>query len=56
MATMTWSKYPSLWPAGMALTTVTCRDHPEIQEKVRRVVMQGHIDPEDFNGVGLPSF
>lgn len=26
--------------------------HPELQEKVRRVVTQGYIDPEDFNGVG----
>ncbi|OTB17037.1 hypothetical protein K445DRAFT_287395 [Daldinia sp. EC12] len=25
-------------------------DHPEIQEKIRRVVTQGHIDPEDFKG------
>lgn len=26
-------------------------DHPEIQEKVRRVVTQGFIDPEDWKGV-----
>lgn len=26
-------------------------DHPEMQEKVRRVVMQGYIDPEDWKGV-----
>lgn len=26
-------------------------DHPEVQEKIRRVIKQGHIDPEDFNGV-----
>jgi hypothetical protein len=25
--------------------------HPELQEKVRRVITQGFIDPEDFNGV-----
>ncbi|TGO57966.1 hypothetical protein BCON_0060g00400 [Botryotinia convoluta] len=25
-------------------------DHPEMQEKVRRVVMQGFIDPEDWKG------
>ncbi|RYO88388.1 hypothetical protein DL766_003067 [Monosporascus sp. MC13-8B] len=25
-------------------------DHPDVQEKIRRVVTQGHIDPEDFNG------
>ncbi|KIN07976.1 hypothetical protein OIDMADRAFT_110631 [Oidiodendron maius Zn] len=24
--------------------------HPELQEKVRRVITQGFIDPEDFNG------
>ena len=26
-------------------------DHPEIQAKIRRVIEQGHIDAEDFNGV-----
>lgn len=26
-------------------------DHPELQEKVRRVVTQGFIDPEDWKGV-----
>ncbi|PHH88273.1 hypothetical protein CDD83_7757 [Cordyceps sp. RAO-2017] len=25
-------------------------DYPEIQEKIRRCVKQGHIDPEDFKG------
>ncbi|ORY67259.1 uncharacterized protein BCR38DRAFT_472708 [Pseudomassariella vexata] len=25
-------------------------DHPDVQEKIRRVIAQGHIDPEDFNG------
>ncbi|TGO32629.1 hypothetical protein BHYA_0300g00010 [Botrytis hyacinthi] len=25
-------------------------DHPEMQEKVRRVVIQGYIDPEDWKG------
>jgi len=25
--------------------------HPALQEKVRRVITQGFIDPEDFNGV-----
>jgi len=25
--------------------------HPDLQEKVRRVIEQGHIDPEDWNGV-----
>jgi hypothetical protein len=25
--------------------------HPDLQEKVRRVITQGYIDPEDFNGV-----
>jgi hypothetical protein len=27
------------------------RNHPDMQEKVRRVITQGFIDPEDFNGV-----
>jgi hypothetical protein len=27
--------------------------HPELEEKVRRCVMQAHIDPEDFNGVSI---
>ena len=26
-------------------------DHPDVQEKIRRVITQGHIDPDDFNGV-----
>jgi hypothetical protein len=26
-------------------------DHLDVQEKVKRVVTQGHIDPEDFKGV-----
>jgi hypothetical protein len=25
--------------------------YPDLQEKVRRVITQGFIDPEDFNGV-----
>lgn len=25
--------------------------HPDLQEKVRRVITQGYIDPQDFNGV-----
>lgn len=28
--------------------------HPEEQAKVRRVVTQGFIDPEDFKGVSVP--
>ena len=28
--------------------------HPDLQEKVRRVVTQGFIDPDDFNGVRSP--
>jgi hypothetical protein len=28
--------------------------HPDLQAKVRRVIEQGHIDPEDFNGVSTP--
>ena len=31
-------------------------DHPDLQEKVRRCVNQGFIDPEDFNGVCLRSY
>lgn len=27
---------------------------PELQEKVKRVIIQGFIDPEDFNGVTMP--
>lgn len=27
-------------------------DYPDLQEKVRRVITQGFIDAEDFNGVG----
>jgi len=30
--------------------------HPDLQAKVRRVIMQGFIDPEDFNGVCLAKF
>jgi hypothetical protein len=26
-------------------------NHPDLQEKVKRVITQGFIDPEDFNGV-----
>jgi len=29
------------------------RDHPEVQDKIRRVVEQGFIDPEDFKGVSF---
>lgn len=32
------------------------RDHPEAREKVQRVITQGHIDPEDFNGVSILLF
>lgn len=28
--------------------------HPDLQEKVRRVIEQGFIDPEDWNGVSFP--
>jgi len=27
------------------------KSHPDLQEKVRRVITQGFIDPEDWNGV-----
>jgi len=30
--------------------------HPDLQAKVRRVIIQGYIDPEDFNGVGIARF
>ncbi len=33
------------------VSNACCSDHPDEQEKFRRVVMQGHIDAEDFNGV-----
>ena len=26
-------------------------DHPDVQEKIKRVIEQGHIDLEDFKGV-----
>lgn len=29
------------------------RNVPEVREKVQRVIKQGHIDPEDFNGVSV---
>lgn len=31
-------------------------DHPDMQEKVRRVVTQGFIDPEDWKGVCIPHY
>ncbi len=30
--------------------------YPDLQKKVRRVIMQGYIDPEDFNGVCTTRF
>ena len=30
------------------------RNHPEVREKIKRVITQGHIDPEDFKGVSTP--
>lgn len=33
------------------LANVCDSAHVDIQEKIRRVVEQGHIDAEDFNGV-----
>lgn len=27
------------------------RDHPDVQEKVKQAIKQGHIAPEDFKGV-----
>jgi hypothetical protein len=29
----------------------SCSAYPDVQAKIRRVVQQGHIDAEDFNGV-----
>ena len=26
-------------------------DHPDVQERVKQAIKQGHIAPEDFNGV-----
>jgi serine/threonine-protein kinase ATR len=37
--------------SAAAADWATRREHPEVQAKIRRVVEQGHIDPEDFNGV-----
>ncbi|KAK0729998.1 poly polymerase and DNA-ligase Zn-finger region-domain-containing protein, partial [Lasiosphaeris hirsuta] len=31
-------------------------EKPELQEKIKRVVEQGHIDDEDFKGVSIPLF
>jgi hypothetical protein len=31
-------------------------NHPDLQEKVKRVITQGFIDPEDFNGVSYFGF
>lgn len=31
-------------------------DHPDLQAKIRKAVKQGHIAPEDFNGVGCFPF
>lgn len=30
--------------------------YPDLQEKVRRCITQGFIDPEDFNGVRMLNF
>lgn len=27
------------------------RDHPDVQEKVKQAIKQGHIAPEEFKGV-----
>lgn len=31
-------------------------EHPDVQEKVRRCINQGFIDPEDFKGVCIEIF
>jgi hypothetical protein len=36
---------------ALCLLLTSDRAHPDIQEKIRRVIKQGHIDPKDFNGV-----
>lgn len=36
------------------LLTLIVSANPEVQEKIRRVIEQGHIDPVDFNGVSEP--
>ena len=30
------------------------RNRPDVREKIKRVITQGHIDPEDFKGVSTP--
>lgn len=34
-----------------SMTDWGLREHPEVREKIKRVLQQGHIDPEDFKGV-----
>jgi hypothetical protein len=43
---------PLLRLTPLQYADMSCRDE-ELKEKVKRCVRQGHIDPEDFNGVGL---
>lgn len=50
-----WSKFilasSVVWFCSMPAMLTARRDHPEVQEKIKRVITQGHIDPEDFKGV-----
>lgn len=39
-----------LFDSVTCILTTLRSDHPDLQEKIRRVVTQGHIDPEDFRG------
>jgi serine/threonine-protein kinase ATR len=36
---------------GSCVVLTMRRNHPDVQEKIKRVIKQGHIDPEDFKGV-----
>ena len=52
-ATMSWGMLKPSKTATRACRQQFPSDHPEIQEKIRRCIKQGHIDPEDFNGVRI---
>lgn len=44
-------EYATWFCEVVCITDFDYRDNPDVQEKIKRVVEQGHIDPEDFNGV-----
>lgn len=46
----------ALWEGGGITILTTRSNHPDVREKIQRVVTQGHIDPEDFNGVSNSPF